>query len=449
MTERTDDMVENNIQELEDKYKEKSWIQRWKTIVFGIKKEKQTRPYKEAIIELIHETAKAIAFVVCVFAIIILLAIRSERRIPNPVNVPVEIIEIKDEPIVLDPPDPPEIVNPDIDSPNNDINLPGIEDLQIEQPIDDSKTVSPKPADITAVSTTKSPIKMPGVRGGPPGMKGGSFGYGGGSALATDLVGYMIDLKQGDHSNLSFRHAVKELIDANWSKEALSHYYIATNKLYLNYLFVEKQPAENGPAAFNCQDQVQPRKWVAHYEGRLNPSHSGEYRFIGHFDDLLIVMVDGKPVLDAYWQNRETYRGGGRSEITGWKPDEKGELFDKHQSFSGQPLVHGDWIYLEENCNKKIDIVLGEEPGGVVGGILLLEEKNKKYEKTPSGRDILPLFAMSKLEEFEAASVTNSMTKMNFQVDVYPINLPAMNYKKEPSSNKKPSKDVKVEIKRK
>ena len=160
-------------------------------------------------------------------------------------------------------------------------------------------------------------------------------------------------------------------------------------------------------------------------------------------------MVDGKPVLDAYWQNRETYRGGGRSEITGWKPDEKGELFDKHQSFSGQPLVHGDWIYLEENCNKKIDIVLGEEPGGVVGGILLLEEKNKKYEKTPSGRDILPLFAMSKLEEFEAASVTNSMTKMNFQVDVYPINLPAMNYKKEPSSNKKPPKDVKVEIRRK
>jgi hypothetical protein len=79
-----------------------------------------------------------------------------------------------------------------------------------------------------------------------------------------------------------------------------------------------------------------------------------------------------------------------------------------------------------------------------------LEEKGKNYEKTPSGRDILPLFAMSKLEEFEAASVTNSMTKMNFQVDVYPINLPAMNYKKEQTiSNKKPTKDIEVEIKRK
>lgn len=441
----------DKLQELEEKYEEKTWMQRWKTIFFGIKKEKQTRPYKEAIIELMHETAKAIAFVVCVFAIIVLLAIKTERKLPPPTTIPVEIVEVNDEPIIVEEPEKPEVTNPEIDSPNNDIELPGIEDVKIDNPVETTDAVSPKPAELTAVALTKSPISMPGVRAGTPGMKGGNFGYGSGSALATDLIGYMVDLKQGDHSNLSFRNAVKELIDSRWSKEALSHYFVATNKLYLNYLFIEKQPAENGPSAFNCQEQVQPRKWIVHYEGRLNPAHSGKYRFVGHFDDLLIVMVDGEPVLDAYWQNRETYRSGRRSEITSWKPDEKHELFDKHASFSGQPLVHGDWIYLEKNCNKKIDIVIGEEPGGVVGGVLLLEEKDKDYEKTPNGRNILPLFAMSRLEQFEAISVTNSMKRMNFDVDINPLDLPVMNFGKEENKDSHLGKksDIKIIVTRK
>ena len=447
-------MKRNTLEDLQEKYEEPTFLERWRSIFFGVKQDKRSRPYKIAILELWHEFSKSTAFVVCLLAIAILLMWKTERSIPPPATVPVSIID-PEPPQVFDPPEdvpdkPTEVTTDFLD----DLSLPTVDDLPmtpIEDPTPDPQP-SVKPAFESTVSAPKSPILFSGLRAGPGGQKGGGgsgFGYGDGSALATDLVGCMVDLKQGDHSGLSFRKAVKELIDEGWSAKALSHYFVATNRLYLNYLFVEKQPAENGPTAFGCQDQVQPRKWVAHYAGHLNPMHSGEYRFIGHFDDLLIVMVDGKPVLDAYWQNRDLYRGGGRSEITGWKPDEKGELFDKHLSFSGQPLVHGDWVKLDKDCNRRIDIIIGEEPGGVVGGILLLEEKGVEYEKTPGGRPILPLFAMSRLEEFECAQVTNSMSRMNFQVEVDPIRLPVMNFKRRAKPEKKNANEVKVEVIRK
>lgn len=431
---------------IDEAYREKSWLERWRTIFFGIKQNKETRPYKEAIIEIIHKVAKVVAFIVCVIAITILLLWKVERRIPEPVNTPVNIIEI-DDPVVLDPPEPPEVVNPDVNALDNDIELPGFEDTPLVQDPEPTITeVSIKPAEITTVTPVKSPIAFAGVRAGDGGQRGGNFGYGGGSALATDMIGYMIDLKQGDHCNLSFRAAVKELLDSKWSKDALSHYFVATNRLYLNYLFVESQPAENGPAAFGCQDQVQPRKWIAHYEGRLNPFRAGEYRFVGHFDDLLIVMVDDEPVLDAYWQMHESYKAGGKSEITGWKPDEKSEVFQKHQSFSGQKLIHGDWMMLTPGCNKKIDIIIGEEPGGVVGGVLLLEERNTEYATDAIGRKILPLFAMSRLEKFEADAVTNSMARMRFAVEVDPLRLPIMNYKAPERSTKPPKNPNEVRV---
>ena len=42
----------------------------------------------------------------------------------------------------------------------------------------------------------------------------------------------------------------------------------------------------------------------------------------------------------------------------------------------------------------KIDILVGERPGGHIGGVLLVEQRGKKYEERSDGSPIIPLFSL-------------------------------------------------------
>ncbi|MBQ9726727.1 MAG: hypothetical protein IJV65_04400 [Kiritimatiellae bacterium] len=386
-------------------YDEPSFADRLRTIRAGLRPGAPERERKLAKRELSRLSSAGASAAFVGLAIALLLTLRA-APVLAPATVPVEIVEpeVREE---LEPPEPPEVVNFEIDSPDNDIELPGLEEAvtEIEVPSDE---VSVQPAFETTVLMTKSPVVMRGIRGGPGGMKGGSFGVGGGSALVSDMVGRIVDLKKdgaGNPRSANFRADVKKLLDADFSAEALAAFHCPTNRLYLNKLVVPAQPAEDGPKAFGCENDVEPRRWIAHYEGRLNPQHSGTYRFVGHFDDLLVVKVDGTCVLDAYWPMHDVYKRGGVSEITGWKPDVSAPEFERYPSFSGQNLTYGDWIVLEAGKPVRIDLVIGEEPGGVVGGILLLEEMGRDYEKDANGRSVLPPFSTSRLSPDEKESL--------------------------------------------
>ena len=386
---------------LENLYDEPSFSDRLRTIRAGFRPGATERERKLARRELGRLSSAGASATFVVLAVALLMMLRTSPS-AEPATVPVEIVE-PDDRDDLDPPEPPEVVNFDVDSPNDDIELPGLEDVAIEIDVP-SEEVSVQPAFESTVLMTKSPIVMRGVRAGPGGMKGGNFGVGGGSALVSDMVGRMIDLKKdgsGKPRAANFRADVKKLLDADFSATALAEFNCPTNRLYLNKLVVPAQPAEDGPKAFGCENDVEPRRWIVHYEGRLNPQHSGTYRFVGHFDDLLVVKVDGACVLDAYWPMHDVYKSGGVSELTGWKPDTSAREFEKHASFSGQNLTYGDWIVLEAGKPVRIDLVIGEEPGGVVGGVLLLEEMGKNYETDANGRKILPPFSTSRLSPDE------------------------------------------------
>ena len=137
------------------------------------------------------------------------------------------------------------------------------------------------------------------------------------------------------------------------------------------------------------------------------------------------MQVDGRCVLDAYWPMHDVYKRGGVSAITGWKPDTSAPEFERHASFSGQNLTYGDWIVLEAGKPVRIDLVIGEEPGGVVGGILLLEEMGRDYEKDADGRKILPPFSTSRLspeerramEEFPQFRISPDAPVMNLTAE--------------------------------
>ncbi len=53
---------------------------------------------------------------------------------------------------------------------------------------------------------------------------------------------------------------------------------------------------------------------------------------------------------------------------------------------------------LTEGDKHKIEVLVGEQPGGEFCAYLFIEEKNKEYQKEASGRPVLPIFRTADLE---------------------------------------------------
>ena len=231
---------------IESLYGELSFAGRLRAIRDGLRPGASERDRKLARRELARFSSAAAAAAIVLLSVALLLLLRPSRALPPAATVPVEILEPDVMDCDPDPPEPPEVVNFDADMPNNDVALPGLEDVAVETDVP-LEPASVQPAPETTVPMTRSPIVLRGVRAGPGGMKGGSFGVGDGSALVSDMVGRMIDLKKdgaGNPRNADFRADVKRLLDAGFSAEALAAFHCPTNRLYLNKLVVPAQPAE-------------------------------------------------------------------------------------------------------------------------------------------------------------------------------------------------------------
>ena len=62
-------------------------------------------------------------------------------------------------------------------------------------------------------------------------------------------------------------------------------------------------PNDSAPRAFNVDIIPGHQMWLVCYAGKLIPPKPGRYRFVGGGDELLIVRVNGKLVLDGTWRN--------------------------------------------------------------------------------------------------------------------------------------------------
>jgi hypothetical protein len=56
-------------------------------------------------------------------------------------------------------------------------------------------------------------------------------------------------------------------------------------------------------------------------------------------------------------------------------------------------MIPGDWIDLSEHDTYRMDMLIGERPGGYFYGILLVEQKGKDYEKKSDGTPIPAVFS--------------------------------------------------------
>lgn len=263
--------------------------------------------------------------------------------------------------------------------------------------------------DVPDVSSSFGGVKV--GSGGAMGFgSGGGFSHGMGLGGAKGFVGMTLfgklggdgmpgvfyDLKQGPDRKPSalgfdtiqegpFAEVINTAANKKFSGKGLDAFFHSTQKMSFTYLLIPYMSAEEGPKAFKVEKEVQPRGWIVHYTATVRPPVPGDYRFVGLFDDALIVYVNGKPVLDGSWYSIVDH--GQKRKDENIREDFGGPIVP---GTGARRCYAGKWVKMDGTT--QIDIVVGERPGGRVGGLLLIQAKKGKYAERADKTPILPVF---------------------------------------------------------
>ncbi len=299
------------------------------------------------------------------------------------------------------------------------ISRPKMEIKKLQMPVQVKKIRQPKfKQTMAAPTTTSMDFKMPamgGLKGAGGNLGGGGLGslgfgisfdtlFGGDASVGNELVGVFYDLKQsetGDPVTMNdkrYCYILKTFMESSWKPKILEEFFRAPKKKHTLALIVPVMDAKAAPDAFGVGDIVEPKHWVIHYQGEITAPETGRYRFCGLGDDVLIVRINRKIVMDASWS---AWRG----KITDW--ESRAPETGKFQNFdTPQSVVYGDWIRLKKGQPVAIEILLGEIPGGKFSCSLLIEQAGKTYkqitvaatEKYEGGvRSVLPIFKLGEI----------------------------------------------------
>jgi hypothetical protein len=303
----------------------------------------------------------------------------------------IEPQEIEPPPPPPEPPDPVEVETP-TDTP---IESPEVE-VEVDVQVENISVDSPNEIDMPNVLNLKisnSALKLSVPAGG--GRKGGGkigSGFGYGSKAEGDLVGVLYDLKttpQNKKRGANYWGDVQAFIDNKFKPLKENPFRRLDKKLFTSHIYIPKMPAGEGPEQFGVADKMQPSQFFVHYSGEIHPTT--EFRFAGSADDMIVVSLNNEIVFDGSWEHS----------MRGYTPDDT----QKYPFFIGWPMTFGHWV---KPGKYRIDILFGERPGGVIGGALLIQEKNKTYRKESNGRPLLPIFTTSTLTKEEKKRLKDS-----------------------------------------
>jgi hypothetical protein len=257
------------------------------------------------------------------------------------------------------------------------------------------KTAKPKATTriVTKVKRASMPdIQLPEMSGMADGLVGGVGGFeimpdlnevtlfGGGQTIGNDFVGTFYDFKRdrlGKPVQMdpdTYRQLLKQFIIKGWRTSVFSRYYRSPRKLYTTTFAVPPVQSALAPEAFGESDTIG-YCWAAHYKGQLVHYEDIKFRFWGMGDDVMMVRVDGKVVLNACWPgDTEDYF------TTVWRSSSA----DSRKYPLGNNLsVVGDWIELKAGVPLDMEVLIGEVPGGVFQSMLCVEVEGVEYPRNP------------------------------------------------------------------
>jgi hypothetical protein len=156
----------------------------------------------------------------------------------------------------------------------------------------------------------------------------------------------------------------------------------SSKSLFGSYFVIPAQSANVAPKSFSAEKEIEPSLIAVVYTGSFKPQESGRFRFLGKGDDVLLVRINGKLVLDASW----------RTVYSNWKASSSAERANedvKDTYFGlGKPITRGDWFNLKEGFETEIEILISEVPGGGFGAYLLIENADELKPRIFSTRPL-------------------------------------------------------------
>jgi len=253
-------------------------------------------------------------------------------------------------------------------------------------------------------------IQLPEISSAGSGIGGGVGGYelvpdveemsmfGGASSVAVgnDFEGTFYSLRydrRGEETSVDdpeYINTIRRFVDLDWNPYVFAPYYRSPQKLYTTHIFIPTISSEFGPSNFGIPagPAFDPYLWCVHYKGKIMRKEGGRFRFWGFGDDVLLVRVNGKVVLNASY-------GDFRTELCEWeRHDEDYKYYMGH----AQAAV-GDWFELEPGVPVEMEVLIGEIPGGLFCAYLVVEDQAEDYAQNQQGMPILPVFKTAEIPE--------------------------------------------------
>lgn len=440
---------------------ERSYFKRVSDMAKGLTAPRESLEFREAKNELQRQWAPLVAITLPLIVIIVMCSITigsaAEQTpvVQTVIEEPVEAEPLEE----VEPPEPPPEMQdtPEeiMDSVLSDVPSPPIGEVTAETP-----TLNPP------LQMTPSPRTLKAV----PARGSGGGGIGGGTRLEGDMVGMFIDLSKDSNGNFRPEFTrnqnnkdamlykdILSMVEKGFTKEAFAPYHVVPQRVYLSHLALPYVESAIGPSTYKVEKSVKAgAPWAAIYKGQLQPEESGTYRLAGLYDDILVVRVDGKEVLEFTWSSRNNGANQPTPIGTGWVQKDAA-VAGKHKmrGFQNVPLTYGDWFELRADKPVSIEILIADNGGdasgksGLTGGIILLEKKGETYEKTPDGVPLLPVFATTRLTFAERQRLAGIADPTNKQTSGHYAfrdrNVPVMNTCGK-ASLKMPETQIEVDI---
>jgi hypothetical protein len=222
---------------------------------------------------------------------------------------------------------------------------------------------------------------------------GAGSGFGSSTGTSDELVGYLYDLKQtadGKPTGMTpdnYHQILTRFVRASWDESILAPYYKSSKPLYTSHILVPNMDSSEGPKAFGLDKEVQPKMWIIWYKGKVAAPATGDYRFAGFCDDILLVRIGGKTILDGSINPVAT----NMDVVTPW-PNKWAPTIPEVPNY-GQ-LREGSVVSVSQGDPVDIDVIIGEEPGGQFNASLFVLKTDKTYPTTTAGVPLLPLFQL-------------------------------------------------------
>ncbi|MDB6152374.1 MAG: hypothetical protein JWL90_827 [Chthoniobacteraceae bacterium] len=98
------------------------------------------------------------------------------------------------------------------------------------------------------------------------------FQAGDGSFLSTDVAAELPPELQQSPVDPVQAAEMSKFIKEGWGESVLRDYFKAPNPLYATRIFIPHISADEGPKAYDLDKEVQPSRWLVHYQGKVLPS---------------------------------------------------------------------------------------------------------------------------------------------------------------------------------